>query len=140
MALIARSFIDTSAAARMHLPIVAAGLAPLIRAGVVATCAVLDAEALDSARTSKEYEQLRADRRTAYEYIPTGDEDWARALKAQRFLSRTGRHRAVGMFDLLIAVLAARDHLTVLHYDSDFELAAEALGCEHRWVAERGSL
>jgi len=28
----------------------------------------------------------------------------------------------------------------VLHYDSDFELVAEVLGVEHRWVAPGGSI
>jgi len=71
VALIARFLIDTRAAARMRIPAVAARLAPLIEAGVVATCATLDAEALFSARNSADYEQLWADRRSAYEYLPT---------------------------------------------------------------------
>jgi hypothetical protein len=41
---------------------------------VVATTASLDAEALYSARGPAEYEQLWADRRNAYEYLPTNDE------------------------------------------------------------------
>ena len=42
----------------------------------------------------------------AYEYLPTNDEHWQTALDAQRQLASTGRHRAVGMADLLIATLA----------------------------------
>jgi len=61
VALIARFLIDTSAAARMTIPAVAARLAPLIEAGVVATCATLDAEALFSARNPADYEQLWAE-------------------------------------------------------------------------------
>ncbi len=140
MANVARVFLDTSAAARMPQRIVADRLAPLIEAGVVATCATLDAEALFSARSPAEYEQVRADRRTAYEYVPTQDGHWQRAFAAQRELARTGRHRAVGMADLLTAVLAAEHRLTVIHYDADFDLAAEVIGFEHRWVAERGTL
>ncbi len=107
MALIARFLIDTSAAARMPLPEVTARLAPLIEAGLIATTAVLDAEALYSARNPAEYEQLWDDRRLAYEYLPTDDEHWQAALAAQRTLARDGRHRAVGLPDLLTAVLAA---------------------------------
>ena len=73
MALIARFLIDTSAAARMRHPDVARRLRPLIEGGVVATTASLDAEALYSARGPAEYEQLWADRRAAYEYVPTND-------------------------------------------------------------------
>jgi hypothetical protein len=35
----------------------------------VATCATLDAEALYSARSPGEYEQVRADRRETHEYL-----------------------------------------------------------------------
>ena len=139
MALTARYLIDTSAAARMRRPEVAARLAPLMDAAVVATCATLDAEALYSASSTAEYEQLRADRRAAYEYLPTEDTHWQQALDGQRELARTGRHRAVGIADLLTAALAAHHNLTVVHYKADFEVAAEVLDFEHRWVLAPGS-
>ena len=140
MALIARYVIDTSAAARMRSAPVGARLAPLIEAGLVATTAQLDAEALYSARSSEEYEQLWSDRRLAYEYLPTGDEQWQAALEAHRALARTGQHRSVGMADLLIAAVAAHHEVTVIHYDSDFETAAGVIPFEQRWVVERGTV
>lgn len=140
MAVTARFLIDTSAAARMADPDVAERLAPLIEGGVVATTASLDAEALYSARGANEYEELWHDRRLAYEYVPTNDEHWQAALSAQRELVRTGRHRLVGVYDLLTAVLAAAHSLTVVHYDSDFETAATVLAFEHRWVLPLGAL
>ncbi|BDE14338.1 hypothetical protein MKCMC460_31980 [Mycobacterium sp. 20KCMC460] len=140
MAVVARYLIDTSAAARMTHPEVADRLAPLIEAGLVATTAQLDAEALSSARTAADYAQLWSDRRLAYEYLPTDDEHWRAALDAQRSLASTGRHRAVGMADLLIATLAHAHDVTLLHYDADFEIAAEVLPFQHRWVLERGSI
>jgi predicted nucleic acid-binding protein len=124
----------------MRHPEVAARLAPLIEAGLVATTASLDAEALYRARNPVDYEQLWADRRMAYEYLPTEDEHWQAALKAQRELARQGRHRAVGMPDLLTAVLAAGHRLTVVHYDADFETAATVVSFEQVWVMPRGSL
>jgi len=140
VAVVARYLIDTSAAARMRQPAVAERLAPLIEAGLVATTAQLDAEALYSARSPVEYEQLWADRRLAYEYLPTDEEHWRAALDAQRQLARQGRHRAVGMADLLISALAVSHGVTVVHYDADFEAAADVLALEHRWVADRGTL
>lgn len=140
MANVARFLIDTSAAARMPRRVVADRLAPLIQAGVVATCATLDAEALFSARNPAEYEEVRADRRTAYEYVLTEDEHWQRAFAAQRELARTGRHRAVGVPDLLTAVLAAEHRLTVIHYDADFDTAGEVIDFGRRWIAEPGSI
>lgn len=140
MALIARHLVDTSAAARMKHPEVASRLAPLIEAGLVATTAQLDAEALYSARSPKDYEQLRSDRRLAYEYLPTDDGHWQMALGAQRQLASTGRHRAVGMADLLIATIAGAHDVTLIHYDADFEIAAEVLPFRHQWVLERGTI
>jgi hypothetical protein len=98
------------------------------------------AEALYSARGPVEYEQLWADRRAAYEYLPTTDEHWQTALGAQRALAATGRHRAVGMADLLTAVLAATHRLTVIRYDADFDTTATVLAFEHRWVIPRGGV
>jgi predicted nucleic acid-binding protein len=140
VALIAQCLIDTSAAARMTQQPVRERLTPLITGGVVATCATLDAEALYSARNPVEYEQLWADRRAAYEYLPTEDEHWQRAFATQRELARSGRHRAVGIADLLTAVLAAEHRLTLIHYDADFEIAAEVLTFDHRWIAPRGTI
>jgi predicted nucleic acid-binding protein len=140
VALIARFLVDTSAAARMRLAVVADRLEPLITGGLVATCATLDAEALYSARSPDEYEQVRADRRAGYEYLPTDDVHWQPAFEAQRVLAGTERHRAVGIADLLTAVLAAHHRLTIVHYDADFEIAAEVLAFEHRWVVPQGSV
>lgn len=124
----------------MRHPRVGHRLAPLIEAGVVGTCATLDAEALFSARSPREYERLRDDRRRAYEYLPTEDRHWQSAFEAQRELAGTGRHRAVGIADLLTAVIVAEHRLTLLHYDADFEVAAEVLSLDHRWVVPRGTV
>jgi predicted nucleic acid-binding protein len=140
VALIARYLIDTSAAARMGHPEVSRRLRPLIEGGVVATTASLDAEALYSARGPAEYELLWADRRAAYEYVPTNDEHWQSALDVQRVLARTGQHRAVGMADLLTATLAVAHQLTVVHYDADFDTTATVLTFRHTWVLPRGSV
>src|SRR5688500_9209805 len=99
----------------MRLAAVADRLEPLITGGLVATCAGLDAEALYSTRSPAEYEHVRADRREAYEYLPTDDVHWQRAFDAQRALARAERHRAVGIADLLTAVLAAEHGMTVVH-------------------------
>jgi predicted nucleic acid-binding protein len=140
VALIAHYLIDTSAAARMRHPEVSRRLRPLIESGMVATTASLDAEALYSARGPAEYEQLWADRRAAYEYLPTDDEHWQTAMGAQRALARNSQHRAVGVADLLTAALAAAHQLIIIHYDDDFETAATVLTVEHHWVLPRGSV
>src|SRR5258705_7712273 len=84
--------------------------------------------------------RLWTDRRAAYAYLPTNDEHWHTALATQRALARPGRHRAVGMADLLTATLAAAHQLTIVHYDADFDAAAMVLRFQHRWVLRRGSV
>jgi hypothetical protein len=140
VALIARFVVDTSASARIGDQRVADELQPLNDAALVATCASLDAEALFSARSPSEYERLRRERAFTFEYLPTEDRHWQVALAAQRELARAGRHRSVGMSDLLTAVLAGEHRLTLIHYDADFEIAADVVDFEHRWIAPRGSL
>jgi predicted nucleic acid-binding protein len=125
VALISRYLLDTRAAAWMSHPEVAACLAP---------------SSLSSARNPVEYEQLWAGRRVAYEYLLTEGEHRQAALQAQRELARQGRHRAVGIPDLLTAVMAAEHGLTVVHYDADFEIAATVVAFEQVGVAQRGSL
>ncbi|MEV6278086.1 PIN domain nuclease [Nocardia sp. NPDC051832] len=140
MAVTARFLIDTSAAAHLEKEAVQQRLAPLITRGLVATCASLDAEALYSARSPADYEKVRANRRAAYEYLPTDDEHWQRAFAIQRELARGGRHRTVGIADLLTAVLAGQHRLVLIHYDADFETVASVIDLNHRWVVPRGSL
>ncbi len=115
-------------------------LGPLIRGGLVATCPTLDAEALYSARDAADYVAIRENRRTAYEYLPVDDEHWQLAFDFQQQLAASGRHRAVGIADLLTAVIAHQHQVTVIHYDADFETAAAVLPFDHAWVVPRGSM
>ena len=140
MAVTARYLVDTSASARMNSPMVKDAVGPIIAAGVVATTAVLDYESFYSARSSGELARLRFERRATFEYLPTNDEHWQRALDAQFRLASVGRHRSVGIADLLTATIAEAHRLTVIHYDSDFNTAATILDFEHRWVAPPGTL
>lgn len=139
MALIARYLLDTSVLARMNQPAVAAPVVPLIQAGLVATCAVLDMEALYGARSAADYEAIRTDRRRAYEYLPAHDEQWQRALDVQRALAARGQLRAVGIGALLIAATAEHHGVTLIHYDSDFDYVVAITGQRARWVVARGS-
>ncbi|HEY5231286.1 MAG TPA: PIN domain nuclease [Galbitalea sp.] len=140
MALVAAYLVDTSAAARASHPQVASFVAPLVSGGLVGTCAALDFEALFSSRSASEYEEMRLDRRLSYEYLPTNNADWERALDVQRQLALKSQLRAVGMPDLLIAAVAERERVTIVHYDSDFDIIAAVTGQSAQWVAPRGSL
>lgn len=140
MAVVASYLADTSALARLRHHPVAAVLGPLIETGLVATCGVVEFELGWAARSGKELDDLRADRDLGYEWLPTHDEDWRRALDVQAALWRRGQARAVGLPDLLIAAVAERERVTVLHYDGDYDLIAEFTSQKVQWVVPRGTV
>ena len=140
MAAVASHLADTSALLRLRYAAVAAVLAPMIEAGLVATCGVIEFEVGWATRNGDEFDQVRADRDAGYEWLSTHDEDWRRALDVQATLWRRGRVRAVGFPDLLIAAVAERERVTLLHYDSDYDLIAEVTGQPAQWVVLRRSV
>ena len=86
------------------------------------------------------FDQVRADREEGYEWLATHDEDWHRALDVQAALWRSGRVRAVGFPGLLIAAVAEREQVTLLHYDSDYDLIARSHHSRMRWAVARGTV
>ena len=48
--------------------------------------------------------------------------------------------RAVGLPDLLIAAVAEREHVTVVHYDGDYELIAQVTRQPVQWMVPRGTV
>lgn len=140
MAAVASHLADTSALARLHRPAVAAVLGPLIEAGLVATCGVIEFELGWATRSADEFDLVRADRADGYEWLATHDEDWHHALEVQAALWRSGRVRAVGFPDLLIAAVAEREQVTLVHYDSDYDLIAEITRQSMQWVVPRGTV
>ena len=140
MAVVARYLLDTSVWARRRQAGVADRVVPLIGAGLVATCSVLDAESLYSTRTAAEYEQVRCDRRAAYEFLVTDQEVWDRALEVQRELALRSMTRSVGIPDLLVAAVAEFHHVSILHYDADFDHISGITAQPTEWVVPRGTV
>ncbi|MGH1561446.1 PIN domain nuclease [Mumia sp. DW29H23] len=137
---VAEFIVDTSAFGRIpHVPAIEERLVNLMERALVATSAMLDLEALWSARDPDDYEQIRSFRGAILEYVETIDAHWQRALEVQRELAARSKHRSVKLPDLLIAAVAELDGLTLLHYDSDFEYVAEITGQSVEWVVPRGS-
>ncbi len=95
MAAVASHLPVTSAPARLNRPAVAAVLGPLIEAGLVATCGVIEFELGWATRSAAEFDLVRADRQEGYEWLATHEEDWHRALEVQAVLCRSGRVKAV---------------------------------------------
>ncbi|MBE2316503.1 PIN domain-containing protein [Solirubrobacter sp. CPCC 204708] len=115
-------------------------IADLIVAGRIATCLPFLLEAGYSARNLADREQLRA-QLDALPRFPIDADVERRAEDAQRQLTAIGHHRLPPV-DLLVAAVADRHGLDVLHYDSDYDLIAERtdLTFGSVWLAPRGSL
>ena len=115
-------------------------LADALEAGLIATCLPFLLEAGYSARDARDHDAL-LDELLALPRFAIDDAVEQRALDAQRQLARVGHHRLPPV-DLLLAALADRHGLGVLHYDHDYDLLAERtdLRFESVWLAPRGSL
>jgi predicted nucleic acid-binding protein len=124
----------------MRLPEVATVLEPLLERGMVATCAILDLEALYSAQSLEEYRREERYRAAVLEYVDTEERDLDRALELQAGLAEKSMHRAASLPDLIIAAVAERHALIVMHYDSDYEYIAQVGRFQSEWVVERGTI
>ena len=129
---------DTSAFARLSQPSVAAAFAPLVAQGRVAVCTPVVFALGFSARNLADHQAIMS-RLAAFETVPATEGDHQRAVELQQQLAARGRHRALSLVDGLVAAIAETRNLTVLHYDSDFELVADITGQPHQWVVERGT-
>ena len=112
---------------------------PLLLAGRIATCGIVDLELLFSAPDPATYAELATVLR-ALPRVPVTDAAVDRALEVQGLLAARSQHRAVPLPDLLIAACAEAAGLTVLHYDADYDRIAEVTGQTTHWVVARGSV
>jgi predicted nucleic acid-binding protein len=112
---------------------------PLVLAGAVATCGIVDLELLFSATSPAVYGELAATLR-ALPRLPVTEAIVDRALAVQALLAKRSQHRAVPLPDLLVAACAESASLTVLHYDADFERIAALTGQPTQWIVPRGSV
>ena len=115
-------------------------IAEALESGSIATCLPFLLEAVYSARDAREHDQLLAELLSLPRYH-LDDAAEQRALDAQAQLARVGHHRLPPV-DLLVAALADRHDIGVLHYDHDYDLIAEKTDLEFDsvWLAARGTL
>ena len=111
-----------------------------LESGGIATCLPFLLEAGYSVRTAQEHDQLLAELLSLPHYR-LDEVAERRAVDAQAQLARVGHHRLPPV-DLLIAALAERHGLGILHYDHDYDLIAEKtdLRFDSVWLADRGTL
>ena len=136
---VARYLADKSAYARLHQEPVRRRLGPLIESGLVATCTLIDMEILFSTRTPREFQEVRHER-GGIERLDMEQSDWDRAAEIQAVLASRGKTRAVGIPDLLLAALAERHRVTLLHYDRDFDVISALTSQPAEWIVAAGSV
>lgn len=140
MAAVATHLADTSALARLHRPAVAGVLGPLIEAGLVGTGGVIEFELGWATRSGGEFDWSEPTGQKATNGWPRTMRTGTARLTCKPCCGRSGRIRAVGFPDLLIAAVAEREQVTLLHYDGDYELIAEVTGQPMQWVVPRGTV
>ncbi len=133
-----RYLIDKSAFARFSKPTVRSVLKPMIVRGVVAICGAVELEIMHSARSKADAIQIR-EGLSGFDWLPTPDEVWDRAIEVQALLTAQGNWRALSVPDLVIAATAERYGATVLHYDGDYDMIAAVTGQSTEWVVPPGS-
>lgn len=131
---------DHSAMGRMPRPEVSARLVPLLRLREIACCGINALEFLYSARTPADLETIREEVTRSMTWIAMVDDDFQRAIEVMSLLSKRGAHRSASVPDLLLAAVAERAALTVIHYDKDFEAIGAVTGQRMEWVVPAGSI
>lgn len=115
-------------------------IAGALEEGRVATCLPFLLEAGYSARNADDHDEL-IEELLALPFLSMDEEIERRAIDAQRQLARIGHHRLPPVA-LILAAIADRHGLGVLHYDADFDLLRSRtdLDFESVWLVPRGKL
>jgi predicted nucleic acid-binding protein len=139
-----RLLIDNSAWVRIFDPAIpdarADEIADEIAEGRIVVCLPFLLEAGYSARSGADHAEI-LDELGVFDILPIGVEVERRALEAQAQLARAGHHRLPPV-DLMLAALADRHQVGVLHYDGDYDILAEKtdLSFDSEWLMPPGSL
>jgi predicted nucleic acid-binding protein len=134
-----RYLVDTSALLRLVQQPVAAVLEPLLLDGAVAISIPVLLESLYSARAS-DYLRVKTTYEAATSILPLTPEVSFRAVEVQAILARQSQHRTAQASDLLTAACAELNHLTILHYDKEYDAIADVTGQPAMWVVPAGTV
>lgn len=130
--------VDTSVLSRLREPLVADRVVELLRTRSAAITSLSSLEVGFSARSAKEFDALLS-ALDVYEVVETTEADLVAARDVQRALAALGK-RGRKVPDLVIAAVARRNGLTVLHYDRDFEFISTVTGQRDEWVVAPGTV
>lgn len=113
---------------------------PAVADGRIAVCDMTAFELLWSTRDAADFRATEA-ALAACPWLSIEARDWDEARRVFGELAARGplHHRQVRIPDLLIAAVAARHAVPVVHYDADFDTIASVTGQPVRWAAPRGS-
>jgi predicted nucleic acid-binding protein len=109
--------------------------------GRIAVCDQVAMELLWSARDLADF-RATEEALLACPWFAVERVDWVEARRVFGELAGRGplHHRQVTIPDLVIAAVAARNGLTLVHYDNDYEVIASVTGQPTRWAAPRGAI
>ena len=130
--------VDTSVLTRLRRREVVEVVEPLAAAGQLGRAINSDLEVGFSARNANEWDRLM-EALGAFETVEIDARHFERARHVQRSLADRG-HRGRKIPDLLIAAAAEARNISVLHYDSDFDLISDATGQLTEWVVRSGTI
>jgi predicted nucleic acid-binding protein len=116
---------DTSAVWRVLRGQIGQPWPTYVARGLVAICPPVEAELMMSVRADRDFEPFFAVLKQTFGRTPTPDDPWRQVLAVQRDLTRIGHHRGPSPMDILIALTAAEQRLTLLHADADFDSIAK---------------
>lgn len=136
--------LDNSAWVRLAVPALddarAHAIAEALEQRRIGVCLPFLLEAGYSARNASDHDELLREL-TALPMLHIDAEVERRAVDAQHQLARAGHHRLPPV-DLILAALADRHRVGVLHYDRDYDIvtAKTDLRFVSVWLAKRGTL
>ena len=133
-----RFLLDTSVLKRIGRLGVRELIEPLADRGELARATICDLEVGYSARNAAVWDELLL-ALDAFTPVETTAAHVGRALQVQRLLAeRCKRGRKIP--DLLVAAAAEELSITVLHYDTDFDLISAVTGQASQWVVPAGTI
>ena len=113
-------------------------LKDLVGGANIERCTMTDLEYCFSAENERQWD-TRASDLAVYASVAVEPADFSTALDLQRELARVGLAKRKAP-DLIIAAVAIRQGLTLVHYDADFGHIAKVSELKHQWIVPAGSV
>jgi predicted nucleic acid-binding protein len=111
-------------------------LTDLVGGASIARCAMTELEYCFSAENVRQWD-VRANDLAVYGAVAVEAADFTAALDLQRDLARVGLAKRKAP-DLIIAAVAIRKGLTLVHYHADFDQIAKVSELKHQWIVPAG--